>query len=53
MLQVLVLDEADRLLDLGFSEHVNAIMARLPKQRRTGAWQIRQLMLHMTGHIVV
>ena len=35
--QVLVLDEADRLLDLGFQEHVNAIMARLPKQRRTGA----------------
>ena len=33
---MLVLDEADRLLDLGFAEHLNAIMARLPKQRRTG-----------------
>ena len=31
-----MLDEADRLLDLGFAEHLNAIMARLPKQRRTG-----------------
>ena len=40
-MQVLVLDEADRLLDLGFAEHLNAIMARLPKQRRTG-----ECMLH-------
>ena len=30
----LVLDEADRLLDLGFSEELNRILALLPKQRQ-------------------
>ena len=35
-LEVLILDEADRLLDMGFRGHIDAIMARLPKQRRTG-----------------
>ncbi|KAF9975329.1 ATP-dependent rRNA helicase spb4 [Actinomortierella ambigua] len=35
-LEVLVLDEADRLLDMGFSAALNKIMAMLPKQRRTG-----------------
>lgn len=35
-LEVLVLDEADRLLDLGFKEQLNAILEYLPKQRRTG-----------------
>ena len=34
--EVLVLDEADRLLDLGFREDLQKILARLPKQRRTG-----------------
>ena len=34
--EVLVLDEADRLLDLGFREDLQKIIARLPKQRRTG-----------------
>ncbi|MFZ2737471.1 MAG: DEAD/DEAH box helicase [Burkholderiaceae bacterium] len=31
----LVLDEADRLLDLGFSEELTRIVALLPKQRQT------------------
>ncbi|KAG0365418.1 ATP-dependent rRNA helicase spb4 [Gamsiella multidivaricata] len=35
-LEVLVLDEADRLLDMGFSVSLNKIMGLLPKQRRTG-----------------
>lgn len=35
-LEMLILDEADRLLDLGFETTLTAIMARLPKQRRTG-----------------
>ena len=34
--EVLVLDEADRLLDLGFKEDLQKILGRLPKQRRTG-----------------
>lgn len=34
--EVLVLDEADRLLDLGFKDDLTKILALLPKQRRTG-----------------
>jgi superfamily II DNA/RNA helicase len=32
---MLVLDEADRLLDLGFTEELNKILALLPEQRQT------------------
>ncbi|KAJ2741908.1 ATP-dependent rRNA helicase spb4 [Coemansia sp. BCRC 34301] len=35
-LEVVVLDEADRLLDLGFEASLTAIFSALPKQRRTG-----------------
>ncbi|KAF8655290.1 hypothetical protein AX16_003189 [Volvariella volvacea WC 439] len=35
-LEVLVLDEADRLLDLGFQNTITRIISHLPKQRRTG-----------------
>ena len=34
--EVLVLDEADRLLDLGFKDDLTKILNMLPKQRRTG-----------------
>ena len=34
-LQVLVLDEADRILDLGFKETLDAVLANLPKTRQT------------------
>ncbi|KAD3067099.1 hypothetical protein R6Q59_018803 [Mikania micrantha] len=34
-LQVLVLDEADRILDSGFKKEVNAIISQLPKHRQT------------------
>lgn len=34
-LEVLVLDEADRLLELGFEVTLNSIFHKLPKQRRT------------------
>jgi superfamily II DNA/RNA helicase len=34
-LQTLVLDEADRMLDLGFSRELDAVFAALPKQRQT------------------
>lgn len=35
-LEILVLDEADRLLDLGFAAVLSNILSKLPKQRRTG-----------------
>lgn len=35
-LEILILDEADRLLSEEFSKHVTGILAKLPKQRRTG-----------------
>ncbi|KAK9689173.1 hypothetical protein RND81_09G040700 [Saponaria officinalis] len=34
-LQILVLDEADRILDAGFKKEVNAIISQLPKRRQT------------------
>ncbi|MFZ2269371.1 MAG: DEAD/DEAH box helicase [Azonexus sp.] len=33
--QTLVLDEADRMLDLGFAQELSAVFAALPKQRQT------------------
>nr|XP_058940608.1 ATP-dependent RNA helicase DDX55-like [Pocillopora verrucosa] len=41
-LEVLVLDEADRLLDLGFEASINTILGFLPKQRRTGLFSATQ-----------
>jgi ATP-dependent RNA helicase DDX55/SPB4 len=41
-LEVLVLDEADRLLDMGFQETINQILSFLPKQRRTGLFSATQ-----------
>ena len=40
--EVLVLDEADRLLEMGFQKNLDAIIARLPKQRRTGLFSATQ-----------
>ncbi|CAN1318770.1 DEAD-box ATP-dependent RNA helicase 32 [Linum perenne] len=34
-LQILVLDEADRILDVGFKKSLNAIVSQLPKHRQT------------------
>ena len=34
-IEMLVLDEADRMLDLGFVEHIHLIQSLLPKQRQT------------------
>ncbi|MCJ1351229.1 MAG: ATP-dependent RNA helicase dbp4 [Icmadophila ericetorum] len=34
-LQMLVLDEADRIMDMGFQETVDAILEHLPKERQT------------------
>ena len=41
-LDLLVLDEADRLLDMGFEATLNSILHRLPKQRRTGLFSATQ-----------
>jgi len=34
-IEMLVLDEADRMLDMGFAPQLRRVMARLPKQRQT------------------
>lgn len=41
-LELLVLDEADRLLDLGFQTAINTILSYLPRQRRTGLFSATQ-----------
>lgn len=41
-LEILVLDEADRLLDLGFEVPLNTILSYLPRQRRTGLFSATQ-----------
>ncbi|XP_055003603.1 ATP-dependent RNA helicase DDX55 isoform X1 [Sorex araneus] len=41
-LEVLVLDEADRLLDMGFEASINTILELLPRQRRTGLFSATQ-----------
>ncbi len=40
--EVLILDEADRLLDLGFKDNLQTIFGLLPKQRRTGLFSATQ-----------
>lgn len=41
-LEVLILDEADRLLDMGFAVSLTSILSKLPKQRRTGLYSATQ-----------
>ncbi|CAI9768281.1 unnamed protein product [Fraxinus pennsylvanica] len=41
-LEILILDEADRLLDTGFQKQINSIISRLPKLRRTGLFSATQ-----------
>lgn len=41
-LEILILDEADRLLDMGFHQTLSSILSFLPKQRRTGLFSATQ-----------
>jgi ATP-dependent RNA helicase DDX55/SPB4 len=41
-LEVLILDEADTLLDMGFRDTISQILSLLPKQRRTGLFSATQ-----------
>jgi ATP-dependent RNA helicase RhlE len=61
-LEVLVLDEADRMLDLGFSRELDAIMRQLPSQRQTlmfsatfptGVRQLASLLVNNPLEIIV
>ena len=41
-LEVFIMDEADRLLEMGFSVSIADVLSRLPKQRRTGIYSATQ-----------
>ncbi|XP_042439053.1 DEAD-box ATP-dependent RNA helicase 18-like [Zingiber officinale] len=41
-LEILILDEADRLLEMGFQKQLTYIISRLPKLRRTGLFSATQ-----------
>ena len=61
-LEMLVLDEADRMLELGFSRELDAIVRQLPRRRQTlmfsatfpaGVRQLASLLVHNPLEIIV
>ena len=51
--EMLVLDEADRLLSLGFDSALSSILAFLPKQRRTGLFSATQTKVSLENYHVI
>ena len=45
-LQCLIIDEADRILDVGFEEEMKRIVKLLPKKRQTMLFRYQTLFLH-------
>lgn len=52
VLQVLVLDEADRILDLGFKQAMNSIIENLPSERQTLLFSATQTKYVMSLSVV-
>ena len=50
-MEVLILDEADRLLSMGFETALNQIFAFLPKQRRTGLFSATQVVVDFVTQV--
>jgi len=47
-----VLDEADRILDMGFAQTMNAIIENLPSERQTLLFSATQTRLDFIIHVV-
>lgn len=48
----LIIDEADRLLQIGFEEEINLIVKRLPKKRQTALFSATQVIRARQSHCI-